>query len=374
MSQTLKAKSLAYLRESASTARVLNLHRVAEKHGGEDDHSDAPFFRSKRLNTAFVVKHTLSPHEMEMLSLSRISATKVIFPLAHDDLRLGGYSIFVEQSDFERGMIDALGRDGNRERILADIEVLREIARLPSLDPYLLRERLAQIGHKPASCYFDISDADVEKIQTYVVSEISKLVELAYGVGGPQAKAISDKLARLIMQDERSKTLEPLRETLRLQPDEYVEGMFGWKGFLYYKWNISRLRPSFEPIAKAILSTRYVRAHSEDETVLAAMRKMIARTLYMRIGEVDKALAAYDNAYKRLVDGNDPGAFRNFLLRAPHMFLSTGEHLAAINHVCTYWGERFPPGTLNRLEIDDAFDIYKDFNASLGIDDRRLAA
>ena len=101
---------------------------------------------------------------------------------------------------------------------------------------------------------------------------------------------------------------------------------------------------------------------------------MIARTLYMRIGEVDKALAAYDNAYKRLVDGNDPSAFRNFLLRAPHMFLSTGEHLAAINHVCTYWGERFPPGTLNRLEIDDAFDIYKDFNASLGIDDRRLAA
>lgn len=370
----MKAASLTHIRRSASTARVLNLHRVAEKYGETSEHGDSPFFRSKRLNTAFILKHTLSAQEMEYLGIERLTGTKVIFPLARDDLRVGGMSIMVEQRDFENGMIEALGQDADRAKVMADIEILREIAALPSLDPYLLRERLSQIGHRPANCYFDISDADVLAIQTYVVEEIRKLVELAYGVAGPEARSISTKLARLIMEDERSKTLDPLRQTLRLAPEEYVQGMFGWKGFLYYKWNINRLRPNFEPVARAMISSRYVRAHREDEAVLADTRKVIARTLYQRIGQVDRALSEYDNAFKSLVDHNDPGAFRAFLLRAPQMFLSSGEQLAAINHIINFWLYRFPVGSLNRLEVDDAFDIYKDFSACLGLDDRRMAA
>jgi len=370
----MKAGSLAHIRASASTARVLNLHRIAEKYGEDTAWAEQPFFRSRRLNTAFVIKHTLAAHEAESLRIDRLTGTKVIFPISQDDLRLGGFSIFVEQRDFETGMIEALGQDADRDRVMCDIERLREIAALPSLDPYLLRERMSQLGHRPADCYFDVSEADIAAIQTYVMTEIRKLVELAYGVAGPEAKIISGKLARLIMQDERSKTLDPLRQTLRLAPEDYVQGMFGWKGFLYYKWNISRLRPSFEPVAKAMISTRYVRSHQDDEAALVQYRKQIARTLYQRIGEVDTALNQYNHAFKALVDDNDPGAFRSFLLRAPQMFLTTGEQLAAINHIVTYWQDRFPVGTLNRLEVDDALDIYKDFATSLGLEDNRRAA
>ncbi len=369
-----KARSLAYICESASTARVLNLHRVYEKFGDTEGWAARPLFRSERFNTAFIIKHTLRDHERELVKMDRFSATKLIFPLAKQDLRLGGYSLFVEQTGFQQAIMEALGKDADKDKVAADVEVLNEIARLPSLDPYLLRERIGRLGVRPSRCYFDISDADVERVETYVVTEIRKLVELAYGIAGPEARLISGKLAKLIMRDEKSKTLDPLRETLRLSREDYEQGMFGWKGFLYYKWNVKSLRPNFEPVAKEMLSTRFVRAHADDEAFLVETRKNIVRALYGRIDQVDQSLQAYDTAFNKLVHDGDPGAFRGFLLNAPSMFVDTGEHLASINHICSFWRFRFPPGKPNRIEVDDAYDLFRDFTESLGADDIRRAA
>ncbi|MBR9826044.1 MAG: hypothetical protein GYB36_09615 [Alphaproteobacteria bacterium] len=374
MAHSSKARSLAYIRESASTARVLNLHRVFEKFGDTEEWASAPLFRSERLNTAFIIKHTLRADERENLRIERFTGTKVIFPLAKQDLRLGGFSLFVEQAGFAEGIQEALGKDADPDVIAADVEVLEEIAALPSLDPYLLRERIGRLGTRPARCYFDIADADVERVETYVVREIRKLVELAYGIEGPEARLISGKLAKLIMRDEKAKALDPLRQTLRLSGEEYAQGMFGWKGFLYYKWNLEALRPTFEPVAKEILSARFIRAHPDDETFLNQTRRSIVRALYQRIDEVDKALKAYDTAFNSLVHDGEPGAFRDFLLEAPKMFIETGEYLASINHICSFWRFRFPPGTPSRIEVDDAYDVFRDFSTSLGQDDRRLAA
>ncbi len=369
-----QTRSLAYIRESASTARVLNLHRVFERFGATEEWASAPLFRSPRLNTAFIVKHTLRADERESLKIERFTGTKVIFPLAKDDLRLGGLSMFVEQSDFAVAIEEALGKDADPEMIATDVEILQEIAALPSLDPYLLRERIGRLGTRPAPCYFDIAEADIERVEAYVVREIRKLVELAYGIEGPEARLISGKLAKLIMRDEKAKALDPLRQTLRLSGEEYAQGMFGWKGFLYYKWNVESLRPTFEPVAKEILGARFIRAHRDDETYLNQTRRNIVRALYQRIDEVDTALKAYDTAFQKLVNDGEPGVFRQFLLDAPKMFIETGEYLASINHICSFWRYRFPPGMPNRIEVDDAYDIFRDFAMSLGQDERRAAA
>ncbi|MFS2318638.1 hypothetical protein RMQ97_11930 [Maricaulis sp. D1M11] len=367
-------RNLAHILKSGSTARILNLHRVALQYGDTDEHGAQPIFHNKRLNEAIILKHTLRPHERERVSADRINATKVIFPLSNDDLRLGGYSLFVEQANLQDALHEAIGKDTNPEKLAADQDILEEMARLPSLDPYLLNERLQQMGRKAARCYFDITEADMERVQTYVVGEIRRLVELAYQIEGAEAKIISTKLAKLIMRDEASKTLDPLRETLRLSREDYVQGMFAWKGFLYYKWNFKNIRPSFEPVAKDILSLRLIRAHSDDETYLSQVGKDIVRSLYEKIGQVDTNLQAYDKAFSRLVNENDASAFRGFLLNAPQMFITAGENLGAINHISSFWRFRFPPGQPRRAEVDDAYDIFRDFMSSLGADDQRMAA
>ena len=39
-----------------------------------------------------------------------------------------------------------------------------------------------------------------------------------------------------------------------------------------------------------------------------------------------------------------PKTFRDFLLRAPYMFLELGEKMGAISHIVSFWRYRFPPG------------------------------
>ena len=93
-----------------------------------------------------------------------------------------------------------------------------------------------------------------------------------------------------------------------------------------------------------------------------------------RFTAVQTAMKSYDQAFNALVVGKDPGAFRNFLLKAPALFIEVGEDLAAINHICSFWDYRLPPKVPNRLEVDDAYDIYREFAAALGRQYASLAA
>lgn len=374
MSAGYKVRSLAQVRDSASTARILNLLRVKERYGDTDEYAQQPLFLNTRLNQAIFIKHTIRANERDLVNSEQQTATKVVFALDHDDLGLGGFSFFIEQRNLQSALDEALGTDVDPSEFERDLAVLKEFARLPSLDPYLLRERVQQSGSAVGSCYFDISEADLAKVEAYVEGEIGSLVELAYGISGPEAKAIATKLAQLIMRNEQSSSLEPLRKTLRLNPEEYEQGIFGWKGLLYYKWNISDLQPKIRQTANRMISTRFIRAHPDDEKQLDLTRKAILRTVAEKFKSVERSMKAYDAAFDALVNKKDPGAFRNFLLRAPALFIAIGEDLAAINHICSFWDFRLPAKIPNRLEVDDAYDIYHEFAAALGGHYQNLAA
>lgn len=374
MSAGFKVRSLAEMRDTASTARILNLIRVKKRYGDTDDYAKKPLFRNSRLNQAIYIKHTIRANERDLVNSEQQTATKVVFALDSDDLGLGGFSFFIEQKNFKAALDETLGQDVNEADLKHDLAVLKEMTRIPSLDPYLLRERVDQCEGETASCYFDMSEADLQEIASYVEGEIGSLVELAYGISGPEAKAIASKLASLIMNNERSASLEPLRNTLRLDPDEYEQGLFGWKGLLYYKWNVSSLQPAIRKCAARMIATRFIGAHPEDEQQLDLARKAILRTMAERFRAVETVMKAYDEAYNALVVHKDPATFRNFLLRAPNLFVEAGEDLAAINHICSFWDFRLPANIPNRLDVDDAYDIYREFAATLGRQYASLAA
>jgi hypothetical protein len=77
-------------------------------------------------------------------------------------------------------------------------------------------------------------------MQRFVGSEIAKLIELAYR----DAPGMEENTARLVggpAFGPHRRPLEPLRLTLRLEKENYKEGIFAWKGFLYYKWVLNSL-------------------------------------------------------------------------------------------------------------------------------------
>ncbi|MGD9980824.1 MAG: hypothetical protein AB7H66_09770 [Hyphomonadaceae bacterium] len=371
-------RDLSLIRASGSTARVLNLALAYERFGDTEDFKTKPLFKNPRLNRALILKHVLRPHERELFTRPLTTATKVILPYAAQELELGGTSFMVGEMRFERLLKDAVGGYTSEADLAADAELLRVMAALPSFDPFLLRERLRHLGIDPARAFFDIAEADITRMRAFVGREIAQLVSLAFATGGADAGGLSQRLADKLMTDETAKTLDPLRETLRLSGEEYIEGVFAWKGFLYYKWLMEEIRPGLTDFKPRFAGLRVVQASSDERQQLAETRRDILAKMGLALQRVDETLLEYGAAFAALADGQ-PAAFRTFLLKAPSLFIPIGEAVGVIRHIDSFWRFRFPDGVTPLMEGDEAIEVLHDFETTVaGIefvkDEHKLAS
>jgi hypothetical protein len=58
-------------------------------------------------------------------------------------------------------------------------------------------------------------------------------------------------------------------------------------------------------------------------------------------------------------------AFRDFLLKAPDMFMMLGERMGVISHIASFWRYRFPDLRSLNAPIEEVVDILQDFEANL---------
>ena len=363
-------RNLEHLRGSASTARVLNLLRVWEENGDSradgavrnPDWAARPVFRTPALNRSLIIKHRLRRNEFDLFTGRRQVATKIVIPIEDSDLKTGGRYVFVNQIGFERSMMEAFGVPATHP----DIETLRLIDRLPSLDPFLLREQLRRGGLDPAPCYFSISDGDLVRMTAFVRSEIEPLVTLSLGgegVTGTQDSA--SRMASKILSNTPGNQLDALRLTLRLAPEQYEEGVFCWKGFLYYKWTLGALLCDVAAVAEAVRTIRPVgKVDSQAREYLTRGRSVLRSRIIKTCDEVSRTLRVYDDAYAKLTQEGRPIAFRDFLLDAPSMFSRLGDQLGAVQHIVSYWRFRFGPGA-PAVNVEELMDIFMDFETGL---------
>ena len=345
----------------ASTSRVLNLFRIAQDNEGNPDHAAKPLFVSPLINKAFLLKHRTRSDETYLFNHARSVATKIIIPFDGTDLRAGGRSLFVDQ----RGYEDALRNAGNYnpDNLARDLAVLRLLSNVPSLDPFLLREHLRNNEIDVSPCYFAISEGDQERMRRFVSEELSRLISLAGGGGD----ASSSRLVSAMLSNAVDEKLEPLRLTLGLTGDDFREGVFSWRGFLYYKWSMSTFWPDVMGVLRAINKIQPIGALSTEQKVyLTSARRSIIEMVRDSGNHVTGALAVYDASFADLVSHQAPKAFRDFLLSAPYMFLELGEKLGAISHIVSFWRYRFPRGAAASIDAEELSAIFQDFSSSFG--------
>ena len=357
-------RDLSLVRASGSTARVLNLALIHERFGETEDYQKRPLFKCRQLNRTLILKHALRQHERDLFDRPTTVATKLILPYASGELVLGGVSVLIGERRFEKMVREAVGKDQDEAGFLADIELLRVLAALPSFDPFLMRERLRSLGVEPARCFFDIAEADLARMRAFVSREIMQLIDLAFATGGRGAGDLSAKLADKLMTDETAKSLDPLRATLRLSGEEYIEGVFAWKGFLYYKWLMAELKPQLEHFGPHFAGAKVLRSTYEERAELAEARKRVLALMKMACDRVDETLLEYGTAFAALADGQ-ASAFRAFLLKAPSLFIPIGEAVGVVRHVHSFWRFRFPDNTPPVLEADEAMELFHEFEMSL---------
>jgi hypothetical protein len=368
-SQDRSFRSLSGLEKTASTSRVLNLAAVASQSAGDPEYEASPFFKATSLNGAVIIKHRLRADEQYIFEQVKRISTKVIIPFERTDLGLGGRSLFVGQRGWQELLYQLRGDQDDEARDIALLEALDE---LPSLDPFLLREHLKRRDFRIANCYFAISTADLDRMQRFVSGEISKLVELAYGRTGSGANANISKLVSLLLSGQDDTRLEPLRLTLGLEGENFREGIFSWKGFLYYKWVLNSLWPELRSVIAELTEIKVV--GPRDNELLHQVKDVGSRVNQAILGQVRKvrsSLQVYDDAFAELTQAGNPMAFRNFLLKSPEMFITLGERTGMVSHIASFWRYRFPKGRPLRVELDELFDILQDFHTGLGEDEEK---
>jgi hypothetical protein len=358
-------RNLIHLEGSASSARVLNLLRVYRLRRSDPSYAEHPFFQHDVLNRCLILKHRLRGHERELFVDARQTATKIIVPIDGRDLRLGGRSVFVGQLNYDLIMQSVFGDTWLSDR--RDHCVLDLIDQLPSFDPFLLREHLRRHDYHPARCYFDISEADIGRMFRFVQHEVHKLIVLSFrDTGTPADEQTGSRLVKKILSDAVDAETEPLRLTLRLEKREYQEGVFCWKGFLYYKWTLHEALPSVTSVLEAIAKLKpHGPQDADTRAQLAKSRENLRASILNALQRARGSLRVYDEAFAGLVDGK-PQGFRDFLLSAPSMFCDLGEQLGAVSHIVSFWNFRFPKARAPIVSVSELRDIFQDFEESLG--------
>ena len=358
-------RSLRGLEKTASTSRVLNIAALAARNVDNPEHSKSPFFLASTLNGAVIVRHRLRDSERESFDSLRYTATKLIIPFERSDLGLGGRSLFVS----ERGWLDVFEElRGEAPDLPRDVAVLEALDELPSLDPFLLREHMKRRGFEISASHFEISAPDLARMQRFVGTEISKLIELAYrdtdGMEGNVARLVEALLSA--RTDDR---LEPLRLTLRLEKENYKEGIFAWKGFLYYKWVLNTLWANLRDVFTELGRVRVTGStDSETASELESTKIRLRHKMERQVKSVMNQLGVYDEVFSQLTIQGNAIAFRDFLLKSPEMFLTLGEGCGLVSHIATYWRYQFPRGRPLAATALELMDVLQDFEASLGVD------
>jgi hypothetical protein len=199
----------------------------------------------------------------------------------------------------------------------------------------------------------------------FVRQEILALVVLSTGSerGAQQASA---RLVDKLLSNAPDSGFEPLKYTLGLSDQKYMDGVFSWRGFLYYKWVFHDLSA---PLSECLGEIKSIQGRGvktvETASYVSAAKIRIQQRLKQAHDNVEALLNVYNRAYRLLTVDNDPTSFRDFLLSAPAMFLQIGEQLGAIQHVVSFWRFRMPKGKPRVITYDELADLFLDFEDGL---------
>src|SRR3954447_19990773 len=144
-------------------------------------------------------------------------------------------------------------------------------------------------------------------MHTFVTQEMSKLIALAGGDGSSSGRLVS-----AMLPNEIGEKLEPLRLTLGLTGNDFREGVFSWRGFLYYKWSMGKFWPDVMGVLREINKIQPIGGQTPEQKIyLTAARRNIIEMVRDNGNHVNKALAVYDASFNDLVEHQSPKKFRD---------------------------------------------------------------
>jgi hypothetical protein len=349
--------------------RVLNVNVLTRRMLAKDP-TATPFFRSKQLNNAVLIKDTVPPSNTRQ-STSGIG-TKLYFPFNENSVYEGGRTIFVHDPQLERALFEFFGQDGLAKDALAyDLRTLFVLDKLPSLDPFLLKDMLLNEKVEVNSAYFDLDQEFFKRIEMFILQRFEPLIKAAFP-GAMESDEMARKLIEKIWEARDLEALQPIISAFRLPKGQELEIMVAWKGINFYAFQAQNTKPLVAKMMEWLKSVQIpVAAVSAAERAeVKASLESVRTQLQSEWGQGETILRdyqeGYDKMFKHMVSSTE---FLSFLRKSIKSYWDLGGSLGKVGHAVYCWDmttKRFPERKLPWeqlremiITLSKIFKVYK---------------
>jgi hypothetical protein len=324
-----------------------------------ESRSGALFFRHARLNHVVVMKHSLLPGERRSLREPPVG-TKLFFPFDERRPAEGGSTIFLHDPQLEAALRDRCGvsRAFDRKAFDEDVRRLRLLARLPTLDPFLLRDVLEAEGLSVDGRYLEIGESQWAEIQGLIQQRFVPIVNAAY----PEAKASADKVNTLIeklWEAADINALMPVITAFGLPPDGALDIFYAWKIITFYAYQFQRVKPALLAFAQWLKDSETMASFAGGSgRWLAEVHHKVRSELREQWSRIESLLGDYEDAYEKMfIRKSETAAFVTFLRNCRAALWEIGDALGKIDHAVACWDRttgRYPGRRVHSAEVLEA--------------------
>jgi len=294
--------------------------------------------------------------------------TKLFFPFNERNPAEGGSTIFLHDRQLESALNEKCGvnRLADKEAFEEDLRLLRLLARLPTLDPFLLRDVVEAEGIPVNDRYLDITNDHWTEIQGLIQQRFVPIVRAAF----PDAKSSRTKAKRLIeklWEAKDEEALAPIIRTFGLPEEGALDILYSWKVITFYAYQYQRLRPSLLELAQWLKDGDPLAAISTGSPrgMTARLNQSVRSELRIQWHRIESILADYEDGYdKMFVKKTETGPFLAFLRNCRATFWEIGDALGKIDQAVVCWDRitgRYPHRRVHPREaLEGVFSILEE--------------
>lgn len=279
------------------SSRVFNCNVVTAQLLAKDPNAEL-FFRNKPLNGVILIKDAAPQQDSRIRSAA--VGTKIYFPFNVGNIYEGGRTIFLHDRQLEGAITEQYGEGAlSREALAYDMRLLGILDRLPSLDPFLMKDMFLRQQLAVNDAYFSISQEAWDEIELFMLERFEPLVKAAF----PDAMASDDKARQLINTIWEARdlaALKPLIEAFRLPQMDALDIFASWKGIVYYTFQYQRVKPDFAELLKWLMANETSATGMPDSKDVVAALKAIKEQLRQEWQTIEGIVRRYETSYDKM--------------------------------------------------------------------------
>jgi hypothetical protein len=328
-----------YLKPMLDTGspRVFNCNEMTRRVLAQNPNANL-FFRNKALNAIVLIKDAI-PENERMTGMPSVG-TKLYFPFNEANIYEGGRTIFLSGKGVEGAIIDYCGEGAvTKDSIAQDMRIMSMLDRLPSLDPFLMKDVFLREKMTMDEAYFEVSAEAWEEIECFMLQKFEPLIQAAF----PDAKSSEDKARQLIDKIWEARDLDalmPLVEAFRLPKERALEIFSSWKGIVYYSFQYTREQSRFISLIKWIKDNEapVVGIPAAELKEIMTLLTQVRDQLRIEWQKTDEIVRAYQSSYDKMFKDRIGSAdFLAFLKNSDKTYWEIGNSLGRVDHATYCW-------------------------------------